>query len=125
MRRLAWATSALVLVGFLAWLFVYLRRNVVPPDCSDGRTLAMVRQSLVGHFGFAPGTRVENVHMLAGGPLAFRFVCEADLTGFDPTLLGRKFVPGFVRYTSQLTHQGQRHDVSVEVLPLLMWEKVR
>ena len=124
-RRLAWSVTAFLLGALLAWLFVYLRRNVVPPGCRDVRTIALVRQSLIGHFGFPQAVRVENVHEVAGGPLAFRFVCEADLAGFDPASLGRRYVPGFVRYTSQLAASGQRHEVTVEVLPLLMWQDVR
>ncbi len=123
-RRLLWAVVGLVLAGGLGGIIVYVRRNVVPPDCGDARTLALVRQSLIGHFGLPPGTRVENVHTVAGGPLAFRFVCEGDLAGYDPLLLRPGAKPGFVRYTTQLAAGGSRQEVTVEILPLLMWEKV-
>ncbi len=116
--------SVALLTGIGA-IVAYVRLNVVPPDCRDSRTLALVHASLMRRFGLPVTTRVENIHMLAGGPLAFRFVCEADLAGFDAAapLPGPK--PGFVRYTSQLADNGRFHEVTVEVLPLLSWEAVQ
>lgn len=106
-----------MLLGAASALVVHLRRDVVPPACRDTRTLALVHASLIRRFGLPLTTRIENIHMLAGGPLAFRFVCEADLK--PPSQAG------FVRYTSRLTDGGARHEVTVELLPALMWEPVR
>ncbi len=117
MRRLGCAVASLALLAAIPALVVYLRRNVVPPACRDTRTLALVHASLIRRFGLPVTAHVENIHMLVGGPLAFRFVCEADLLPGPQT--------GFVRYTSQLAEGGTRHEVTVEILPLLMWEPVR
>ena len=117
--------AALGTLATIGAVVTHVRLHVVPPNCRDARTLALVHASLMQRFGLPVTTRVENIQMLAGGPLAFRFVCEADLAGYDTAgpLPGTR--PGFVRYTSQLADAGQRLHVTVEVLPLLMWEAVR
>lgn len=117
-----WAAAAAGGIG-LAALAAYMRLNV-PPDCRDPRTLALVYRSLIAHFGLPSTTRVIGIRTLAGGPLAFRFVCEADLAGVTLSQLPPGVRPGFVRYTSQLKRNREVHDVTVEILPLLMWEKV-
>ena len=58
--------------------------------------------------------------------LAFRFVCEAQLAGFDPNALPPGTpVPGSVHYISRLTPDRQRHEVTVSIQPLLIWEQVQ
>lgn len=103
----------------------YMRHNV-PPDCRDPRTLALVHASLTGHFGLPAGVRVAGIKMLAGGPLAFRFVCQADLAGIAKTVRLRSGVrPGFVHYTSRLRDNRRVQDVTVEVIPRMMWQEVQ
>ena len=63
---------------------IWLRINVVPPDCEDPETLALVRRSLTGRFNLPASVAIENIQTHAGGYLAFRFACEADLRGIDP-----------------------------------------
>ena len=105
---------------------VWLRMDVVPPDCNDPATLGLVHQSLMGRFRLPDNVRIENIRMLAGGYFAFRFACEADLRGIDPdTLPPDTAMPGSVHYTSRLTDGGQRHEVSVTVQPLLRLERVQ
>jgi hypothetical protein len=121
LRRAGCAAAVLLVLGAVAGIVVYLRLNVVPPGCRDAHTLALVQEGLI-RAGLPWDTRIENIHVLAGGPLAFRFVCEADLTGYTASELPPGPKPGFVRYTSRLTDTGKRQDVTVQILPLLMWE---
>jgi hypothetical protein len=109
-RRLAFAATALVLAGGSAAIAVHLRLHVVPPGCDDSRTLAHVVARL------PDGERIARIRVLAGGPLAFRFVCEADLDG--PRALT-------ARYTSQLIAPDARHQVVVSISPVLIWARVR
>jgi hypothetical protein len=114
--------AALVL-GVAAAVIVHIRRHVVPPDCRDPRTLALVYDSLKNHFHLPESTRIDHIHMLAGGWLAFRFVCEADIeVNFAELPPGPK--PGFVDYTSQWTN-GRRQEVTVRVAPLMIWVPVQ
>ncbi len=123
MRWLALAAAALVL-GVAAAVMVHIRRHVVPPDCRDPRTLALVHQSLTNHFHLPASTRIDHIRMLAGGWLAFRFVCEADLeVNLAELPPGPK--PGFVNYTSQLTDPGREQHVTVTVSPLMIWVPVQ
>jgi hypothetical protein len=118
-RWLALAVAAIILAGTAA-VIVHVRRNVVPPDCEDSRTITLVRQSLTGHFHLPESTRIGPIRMLAGGWLAFRFVCEADLEIPEAELPpGPR--PGTVHYISQLTDEGRRHQVTVQIAPLLIW----
>jgi hypothetical protein len=121
-KWLALAAAALIF-GVTAAIVVHVRRHVVPPDCRDPRTLALVRRSLTNHFHLPASTRIDHIHMRAGGPLAFRFVCQADLE-VNPAELPPGPKPGFVDYTSQLTNGGRRQDVTVRVLPLMIWVPV-
>ncbi len=123
MRWLLLVVSALVL-GVAAGVIVHIRRHVVPPDCRDPRTLALVHQSLTGHFHLPPSTEIDHIRMLAGGWLAFRFVCQGDIE-VDPKLLPPGPLPGFVGYTSELSKFGQRQDVTVAVSPLMIWVPVQ
>ena len=66
-------------MGAFALVARHIRLTVVPPGCTDPRTLELVRQSLTNQFHLPPSTRMERITMQAGGWLAFRFVCEADL----------------------------------------------
>ena len=65
-------------------MVVWLRIHVVPPDCPDPATLALVRRSLTGHFKLPASVTIEHIETHAGGYVAFRFACEADLHGIDP-----------------------------------------
>ncbi len=105
---------------------VWLRSHIVPPNCSDPDTLALVHQSLAGRFKLSADVTIENIHTLAGGYVAFRFVCEANIGGINPhDLPPGTVVPGIVHYVSQLTADHQRHEVRVSVRPLLIWEPVQ
>jgi hypothetical protein len=105
---------------------VWLRIRVVPPDCEDPDTLSLVRRSLTGRFHLPSGATIENVRTLAGGYVAFRFACEADVRGIDPHDLPEgTAVPGSVHYVSRLTADHQRHEVTVSIQPLLKLERVQ
>jgi hypothetical protein len=126
MLRLALALAAFAVFAFGAGCVVWLRTNIVPPDCTDPGTLAMVRRSLTGRLKLPPSVTLENIRMLAGGYVAFRFVCEASLDGIDPNALPPgSDVPGTVHYVSRLTADHQGHEVSVSVQPLLIWERMQ
>jgi hypothetical protein len=124
--RLALAFGAGTAVVFAMLAVVWLRLYVVPPDCSDSGTLALVRQSLTGRFKLPTSVTIDNIETHAGGYLAFRFACEADLHGIDPdTLPPGSPVPGTVYYESRLSDGGRRHDVTVRVQPLLVLRRVQ
>jgi hypothetical protein len=108
--RLTLAAAGLTLAGGSAALAVHLRRTVVPPGCDDPRTLARLALRL------PDGERVARTRVIAGGPLAFRFVCEADLDGARALT---------ARYTSQLVDPGARHQVTVAISPVLVWMQVQ
>jgi hypothetical protein len=120
--------KAIVLTG-LALLLTALAASAawfragLPPDCSDPRTTTLVRQSLTTRYHLPAATTLANIRTVAGGWLALRFVCTADLAGFDPHDLPQGTpLPGEVHYTSQLTPDHSRHEVAVNLQPLLFWE---
>src|SRR5262245_43124978 len=85
-RRRPWLrftllVGACVLMATGAFAVTWLRLYVVPPDCAAADTLAQVRRSLVERFKLPAHLRIENIQTRAGGYLAFRFACEADLRG--------------------------------------------
>jgi hypothetical protein len=124
--RVTLALGACIAVAFATVVVIWLRIHVVPPDCEDPETLALVRRSLTGRFKVPVSVRFENIQTHAGGYLAFRFACEADLRGIDPNdLPPGSPVPGSVSYVSRLTDGGQRHEVTVSVAPLLKLERVQ
>jgi hypothetical protein len=123
--RLVLALSGAVVVLCTAAIIVWLRINVVPPDCSDPRTLALVRQSLLGRFKLPPTVTIDNIRTLAGGYVGFRFSCRATLDNIDRNALAPGTpIPGFVYYISRLTPDHRRHEVTVRIEPLLIMEKV-
>ncbi len=122
-RVLALIASAIV--AFAIFMVIWLRSHVVPPDCEDPETLALVRRSLLNRFRLPPSVTIDNIETHAGGYLAFRFACEAELHGIDPNdLPPGSPVPGSVYYVSRLTDGGRRHEVTVSIQPLLKLEKV-
>ncbi len=122
-RRVLLLCTLLVLVAF-GFVARYIRTHVVPPDCRDPRTLAIVRSSLKDRFHLPDSTQVSNIQMRAGGWLAFRFVCVADLDIPEADLPpGPR--PGYVHYISRLTNNGTRHEVTVTISPLLTWVPVQ
>ena len=123
LRWLLLAVAALVL-GATTAVIVHVRRHVVPPDCRDPQTLALVHQSLTNHFHLPTSTRIDNIRMIAGGWLAFRFVCVADIE-VNPAELPPGPIPGFVNYTSELTDAGRKQHVTVSVSPLMVWVPVQ
>lgn len=126
MLRLALALTACAIVAFSSGMAVWLRRNVVPPDCEDARTLALVRQSLIQTFRVPSSVTIDGIQTHAGGYLAFRFACEATLGNINPNdLPPGTTIPGFVYYTSRLTPGRRRHEVSVSIEPVLILEKVQ
>jgi hypothetical protein len=115
-----------VVLVLLTGSVVYYHRTVTPPDCTDPRTLALVHGSLTGHFKLPDTTRLINIETVVGGYLAFRYVGEAKVTGFDPqSLPPGTTIPRTVRYVSRLTDAGQRHEVTVRIAPLLILEQVQ
>jgi hypothetical protein len=126
MLRLAVALAAFAILAVSAGCVIWLRRHVVPPDCEDAATLALVRQSLTSRFALPATVSMQHVRTLAGGYVAFRFVCEADIAGLDRDALPPgSTVPGSVRYTSQLTDGHRHHEVTVSVEPRIRWERVQ
>jgi hypothetical protein len=124
--RLALALAAAALTAFGTGCVVWLRINIVPPDCSDPDTLALVRRSLTGRFQLPQSVTIENIRTLAGGYVAFRFVCEVSLGGIDPHALPPGTdIPGSVHYVSRLTPDHRRHEVSVGIQPELIWERLQ
>ena len=105
---------------------IWLRTHVVPPDCEDPDTLALVHQSLTGRFKLPASVAIDTVRTLAGGYVAFRFVCEAHIAGIDANALPPGSpVPGSVHYISRLTPDRQRHEVTVSIQPLMKWERIQ
>ncbi len=128
-RRIGWRWPLAILCVvslLLARGAVYYHRTVTPPDCTDPHTLALVQDSLTGHFKLPDTTRLEHIHTIAGGYLAFRFVCGAQLDGFDPHALPPGMpIPGTVRYVSDFADGGRRQEVSVRIAPLLIMVQVQ
>jgi hypothetical protein len=127
-RGIGWrwpAAIATVVCAVLAMAAVKYHRTYTPPDCRDPRTLALVHDSLTSQFLLPESTRLIHIRTVAGGYLAFRFVCMAQLTGFTRDQLPRGTpTPGQVHYTSELTGNQHWQHVSVRIDPLLMWEKI-
>lgn len=124
--RLVLATSVLVVLLASAVTVVWLRTNVVPPDCRAPETLTLVHQSLTGRFKLPATVVMENIQTLAGGYLAFRFACAAELGNINPNdLTPGTTIPGTVYYTSRLTEDGQHHEVTVSIQPLLVMKRVQ
>jgi hypothetical protein len=99
---------------------------VVPPDCEDPATLALVRQQLSDRFHLPPSVILDNIQTHAGGYFAFRFACEASLGGINThDLPPGSPIPGSVTYVSRLTQGGSHHEVTVRIYPLLILEKVQ
>jgi len=97
-----------------------------PPNCTDPDTIALVRHSLITDDHLPPSATLEDIRTIAGGPIAFRFVCEAFVGGVDRNALPPGMpVPGAVHYTSQLTPDRRRHEVTVHLEPLLKWMPVQ
>lgn len=125
MVKAALSCGFVVLIAALGASAMYFRDRR-PPDCNDPRTLALVRQTLVTQHHLPSGTTVAYIRTIAGGFLAMRFVCQSEVTGFDPHALPPGTpVPGWVRYTSQLTPDGRQLEVTVKVQPLLEWKLVQ
>ena len=130
-RRRPALRLALVLVAsgvllFAAVTVIWLRTHVVPPDCGDPDTLALVRQSLTERFRLPASVTIENIQTLAGGYVAFRFVCEAALGGIDRNALpDGSAIPGSVHYVSQLMADRRTQEVTVSIQPVLIWERVQ
>lgn len=118
--RLVLAFSVCAVLVATTLVVIWLRRHVVPPDCADPATLALVRRSLTGRFKLPMTVKMENIQTHAGGYLAFRFACEASLSGIDAhDLPPGTPIPGSVNYVSRLTDGGRRHEVTVSIEPLL------
>jgi hypothetical protein len=126
MLRLALGLVASAVLVFATGCVILLRTHVVPPDCDDPGTLALVRQSLTGRFRLPASVTIENIRTLAGGYVAFRFVCEASLGGIDRRALpDGSPIPGSVHYVSQLMADRRTQEVTVSIQPVLIWERVQ
>ncbi|MDE2580354.1 MAG: hypothetical protein KGL52_01835 [Rhodospirillales bacterium] len=125
MRRLGLVLAGTILLAGVGAVVVHIRRTVVPPGCRDPQTLAQVRDVLVGRYHLPETVRIENIAIQAGGPLAFRFVCTADLGGLEHVPMPPGPVPGGVRYVTRLTGPARRLQVTVSVQPLLTWIPVQ
>jgi hypothetical protein len=123
--RITGAVTLSALLISSVGLAIYLRTHVVPPDCTDPATLALVKRSLLDRFRLSSVT-ITDIETHSGGYLAFRFACEASLGGIDPRDLAPGTpIPGSVYYVSRLTDGGKRHEVTVRIYPLLKLEKVQ
>jgi hypothetical protein len=126
MLRLALGLASFAVLVFATATVIWLRTHVVPPDCDDPATVALVRQNLTARFSLPASVTIENIRTLAGGYVAFRFVCEARLGGMDRSALpDGSAVPGSVHYVSLLTAGRRRHEVTVDIQPVLIWERVQ
>jgi len=127
-RRIGWrwpSAILLVVAVLLTFVSIYYHRTVTPPDCTDPRTLKLVHASLTGQFKLPDTTRLEGIRTIAGSYFAFRYVCSAQLAGFDPKALPPgTTIPGAVRYVSHLTDDGRRHEVTVRIAPVMILEQV-
>ena len=124
--RLSLVLGGCLFVAGATAIVIWLRIHVVPPDCEDPATLALVRRSLTGRVRLPASVAIDHVETHAGGYVAFRFACQADLHGIDPSdLAPGSPVPGSVYYVSRLRDGGRRHEVTVSILPLLKLEKVQ
>ncbi len=120
MHRMVTAASLAVLLAAVGGVVLYVRRTVVPPGCRDPQVLAIVRQTLIERADLPPVLRLRHIVTRAGGPLAFRFVCDASLRGLAHQLLpGPR--PGGVRYLTRLAGPQHRLVVTVRLVPLLEW----
>ena len=121
MRRAITLASIAVPLLVAGAAVVYLRREVVPPGCRDRAVLATVRRVLIDRARLPPALRLRHIVTVAGGPLAFRFVCDAGLRGLAHQLLPPDPRPGGVRYTIRLAGARHRLSVRVRLVPLLEW----
>jgi len=118
-RRIGWRwpagiVGACVAVSVVAGVLLHERFH--PPDCEDRRTLVLVHQWLTERAGLPESVGLENIRTVAGGPIGFRYVCEADLGGFPADRLPSGApVPAAVRYVSLLSADGGRQAVTVSV----------
>lgn len=111
---LAGTAAMLGTLGFVV-VWMYGRR---PPDCSDQRTLALVQHQLGRIFG-QPTPGLVNIAMVAGGPIALRFVCTADLA--RQLRLPNGVAVDSIHYTSTFVPDSRVQQVTVQVRPLLAW----
>lgn len=123
-KRIFLAVTGLLiaaLAGSAAWF-----RARVPPDCDDPRTVAVVEQVLTSRDHLPATTTLTAIRTVAGAFVALRFVCQAQLTGFDPQSLPEGVpVPDIVQYTTRLTPDRRRLEVTVDLQPQMIWEKVQ
>jgi len=123
MRRAILAVSSAVLLAAVGGVVIHVRRTVVPPGCRDPRVVAIVRRILITRAHLPPVLRLRHIVIRAGGPLAFRFVCDASLGGLaHQALPGPR--PGGVHYVTSLTGPDHRLAISVRLVPLLQWVAV-
>ncbi|HUB13338.1 MAG TPA: hypothetical protein VMB34_15420 [Acetobacteraceae bacterium] len=124
LKRIVFACLAILLSAVVATLWWFHTR--LPPNCTDPGTIALVRQSLIANDDLPATVTLEDIRTVAGGFVALRFVCQAEVGGFDPHHLPPGMpLPGFVHYTSRLTPDRTQHEVSVQLEPLLKWVKVQ
>ena len=126
MLRLAALLCAGLVLLSAGYAAIWVRTHVVPPDCADRATLALVRDELVRRFDLPPSVAIENIRTHAGGYFAFRFVCEAFLGGIGAgSLPPGTAIPGAVYYVSRLTADAGHHEVAVSIQPLARLERVQ
>ena len=90
--RLAVTIGVSTLLCFAAGTVIWLRRNVVPPGCTDPATLALVRQSLTERFKLPASVTIDDIETHAGGYLA-----GVDQPGMGHHRGGERFGFGFSR----------------------------
>ena len=124
LRPILFASLAILIAAVAASVAWFHSR--LPPNCTDPGTIALVRQTLVANDDLPSTVTLQGIRTVAGGPVALRFVCQAEVGGFDPHKLPPGMpIPGVVHYTSQLTPDRKHHEVSVDLEPLLKWVQVQ
>jgi hypothetical protein len=94
-----------------------------PPDCTDPRTVAQVRQEIRRRIGQSPPPDLVGIVTLAGSRFGIRYVCRAEFSNPDRLELPNGVLANSVRYSSALAN-GYRQQVTVSLVPLLHWQEM-
>lgn len=113
-----------VLLTGLGWSASYLAA-LKPPGCNDPRTLILMGYELGRLLSPASAPDLARVTTVAGGSLAIRYVCSAEFANPEKIQLPDGAAIHAVRFTSTLAGPHLTQRVTVQLEPILQWEKVR